>query len=349
MKPFVPERMTRAEAELRNALFARRQNVSISFGGAEYSLSLTPRARDFSPAVAFSLDWGQGRVRVELDSPEFLDQLSESIMPGDLRELPEIFQEAVLEGYLEELLNVLEGRGLRVTVAEVQFNGKVTPPAPDPEAVLPLGFVLERVSDNAVIHGRFLGRAALLELASGLFSRTPLAKSRNLDELPIYACIEMGRMGLPYSELQDLEPGDILLPDIPARPANGKGMAVTLTYGGHAGLRATLVHDTLTLTGFIAETSMQDNDDSQDLAQETHLEGAAGELDADELEIILIFEVGQKRLTLGELKALQPGQVLEADRPLERAVHVKANGKTIARGELLDIDGRVGVRVAEFK
>ncbi|WP_218122604.1 FliM/FliN family flagellar motor switch protein [Propionivibrio dicarboxylicus] len=59
-----------------------------------------------------------------------------------------------------------------------------------------------------------------------------------------------------------------------------------------------------------------------------------------------MFDLGERSITLGELKALRAGQVLELDRPLGTLVNVRANGRLIATGELVDIDGRLGVSIA---
>jgi type III secretion protein Q len=42
---------------------------------------------------------------------------------------------------------------------------------------------------------------------------------------------------------------------------------------------------------------------------------------------------------------LGPGHVFDLGRELRRAVIIRANGKVIGEGELVDIDGQVGVAV----
>lgn len=62
-----------------------------------------------------------------------------------------------------------------------------------------------------------------------------------------------------------------------------------------------------------------------------------------QVPITLSFDLGERTLTLGELKTLQVGQSLALDRPLSSAVAVRANGALIGWGELVLIDERVGV------
>ena len=66
----------------------------------------------------------------------------------------------------------------------------------------------------------------------------------------------------------------------------------------------------------------------------------------DGVPVTLHFDLGDRSIPLGELKALQVGQVLELDRPLSQPVRIRANGALIGTGELVEIDGRLGVTIA---
>jgi flagellar motor switch protein FliN/FliY len=58
--------------------------------------------------------------------------------------------------------------------------------------------------------------------------------------------------------------------------------------------------------------------------------------------------VGHARLTVGELSALRPGATLALDAALNRPVALTLNDREIARGELVAVDGRFGVRLTEI-
>jgi flagellar motor switch protein FliN/FliY len=58
-------------------------------------------------------------------------------------------------------------------------------------------------------------------------------------------------------------------------------------------------------------------------------------------------EVGRTRLTLGELTRLRPGSLLELDREAHEPADVLVNGKTVAHGEIVTIDGCYGVRISD--
>jgi flagellar motor switch protein FliN/FliY len=59
-------------------------------------------------------------------------------------------------------------------------------------------------------------------------------------------------------------------------------------------------------------------------------------------------EFGRASLPLRDLLSLGRGQVLELDRHVEELVDVLVNGTLVARGEVVLVDGRYGVRIREI-
>ena len=68
---------------------------------------------------------------------------------------------------------------------------------------------------------------------------------------------------------------------------------------------------------------------------------------AEDLPIHLAFIAGEVAVPLRELRRIKPGYVFNLRQPIDRHVEVRANGQTIGRGELVDVDGRVGVRLLD--
>ena len=52
-------------------------------------------------------------------------------------------------------------------------------------------------------------------------------------------------------------------------------------------------------------------------------------------------------MRLGELLKLGPGSVLDLDRRADGPVDLLVNGRLIARGEIVAVDERYGVRITE--
>ena len=62
----------------------------------------------------------------------------------------------------------------------------------------------------------------------------------------------------------------------------------------------------------------------------------------------LVAVLGKKTLSMKELLSLKMGQVLDLARPVNEQVDLVAGGKLFARGELVDIDGKLGVRIIKM-
>lgn len=58
-------------------------------------------------------------------------------------------------------------------------------------------------------------------------------------------------------------------------------------------------------------------------------------------------EVGSTSMTLAELLSLSEGSVVELDRAANELLDIYANGTLIAKGEIVSIDGRYGIQIAE--
>jgi flagellar motor switch protein FliN/FliY len=62
----------------------------------------------------------------------------------------------------------------------------------------------------------------------------------------------------------------------------------------------------------------------------------------------LSVEVGSASMTLADLVALKQDAVVELDRQTDDPLDILVNGTLIARGEIVTVDGRYGIRVCEI-
>ncbi len=67
-----------------------------------------------------------------------------------------------------------------------------------------------------------------------------------------------------------------------------------------------------------------------------------------DIELEVRVELGQTTMLLSEVARLHPGSVVILDKHVNEPVSVLVNGKAIARGELLIVDGCFSVRITEF-
>jgi type III secretion protein Q len=61
----------------------------------------------------------------------------------------------------------------------------------------------------------------------------------------------------------------------------------------------------------------------------------------------LRINLGRAHVSCGELDQLKPGAVLTLDEPSDGEVQVYAGARLLARGQMVDLDGRLGVRVRQ--
>ncbi|MDI3499631.1 MAG: flagellar motor switch protein FliN, partial [Synergistaceae bacterium] len=62
----------------------------------------------------------------------------------------------------------------------------------------------------------------------------------------------------------------------------------------------------------------------------------------------ITVELGRTRKTIGEILNMGPGSVIELEKMAGEPVDILANGKLIARGEVVIIDESFAVRVTEI-
>jgi type III secretion protein Q len=65
----------------------------------------------------------------------------------------------------------------------------------------------------------------------------------------------------------------------------------------------------------------------------------------DDAHVELSVAVGTTRLSLRQLLDLSVGQVVTLGRPLAGPFEVRAQGRVLGRGELVDVDGELAVRI----
>lgn len=68
----------------------------------------------------------------------------------------------------------------------------------------------------------------------------------------------------------------------------------------------------------------------------------------DTIPVRLAVEVGTASLTMARVFELAAGSIVVLDRQVDEPLDIRVNGTLIARGEIVSVDGRYGVRVTEL-
>ncbi|MGY3942376.1 type III secretion system cytoplasmic ring protein SctQ [Aeromonas tecta] len=167
-----------------------------------------------------------------------------------------------------------------------------------------------------------------LHQPESLLAKLPLRPSQQRLSLPLTVSLIWGEMRLTMAELTDLTNGDVLLP--PQQSTLGQRLLACLEGRPFAYCQAH--HQHLELTDMYNTTA----DDPLSL---TELES---------LPIQVSFEVGRQTLDWHTLTSLQPGSLIDLGTPLDGEVRIISNGHQLGSGRLVEIQGRLGVRVEKL-
>lgn len=66
-----------------------------------------------------------------------------------------------------------------------------------------------------------------------------------------------------------------------------------------------------------------------------------------EIPITLSMEIGRTRMRISDLLKLSSGSIVELQRMVDEPLDVLVNGKLIAQGEAVVIDGKFGIRLTD--
>ena len=150
----------------------------------------------------------------------------------------------------------------------------------------------------------------------------PLAGPDWVAAIPVRLDFVLGHQTLTASLLARIEPGDVVL--FEHRPV--------LYANGRASFRLSIQQEQMIL---------QDSVYPADLAI-TETQAPAG---VEQIPLQAEFVLHTENLTVGEWSELAPGRVFMLSPDAERKVLLRVNGMPLARGELVDVEGRLGVEI----
>ncbi|MBP0597312.1 FliM/FliN family flagellar motor switch protein [Herbaspirillum sp. LeCh32-8] len=186
--------------------------------------------------------------------------------------------------------------------------------------------------------------------------------------LPCAVTATLATHRLPLSAFDALRCGDLLLPTRPCFDVHGNGRLTLgarrwrVRYVDHQRLQIlsqenALTHDT-DLAQPPEELDAEIADDASDALAaagddaDQALQPAAGDPEVDhgaaQLQLTLHFELGRLRLSLAQLRALGEHAVLDLHGADAQSIAITSAGVEVGRGEVVSVDGRLGVRLTRW-
>ncbi|MHC3910186.1 type III secretion system cytoplasmic ring protein SctQ [Achromobacter marplatensis] len=326
-----------------------------------------------SSRVIAHIEWAGARLR--LCMPETgIDVWLTARMPDlDLGELPEPLYAAAVEALLDEVLGALGAAGNGpARLLELTLDGNASVGL-EHEWMLRLHSVESGMTAFACLSCDALG----LMLLAGLMGRQPsTAQTLDTSAIPVRVRALLGATTLNRAHLSGLAARDVVLFDdsyidghgelwltldtqwgVCVREEHGQ-LVVTKTWkkimdtnvGTAADEEANLSNSIVPLEGHEeAGSDPAPGYEAEDGDVEPEEAHPASSFDVDDIPVRLTFDLGERSIAMGTLKTLAPGEIFELDRPIaDGCVRVRANGRQVGTGDLVEIDGRIGVMLRSF-
>lgn len=292
---------------------------------AEFSFSSLKAA----PRGSWALDVALGGhdLRVELCRLPDVAWISPALAGIKIQELPSELACALIESCLGEIFDALSKSGIDVRITSVApFSHRNAPE----EAI---EWQVRRGNEEGWMRGHVAGGDTALEHLATLMQRVPIASETRDETLPAPVRLLAGRTRVTLTDWQGLEPHDVLLADLASFAPGGQ---CQLWSGGR-----TLAEGILDGRAFTVQKLTSSHPAPMAAA-------AAPTTPLNDLEIDVTFVVGQTTLTLGELRSLAPGFVVDLPTPLGDGVTIFANGKNVGAGEVIEVGDHLGVRITSL-
>ena len=330
MQELILRKIARDSLDPWNTIFSRSGDVSFHLAGESYRVVFLLQGAPYEPQVNVKVSCGDQRFHINLEIGDTFieEQIRKSFDEDRILDLPPEIKALVCEVAFGELIASFESwSGARARIDEVQWGGATLGPR---EHEKEISFSIMRGEAGAAIARGHLGLGEeSFRWVSHLLAGIPASVPCALDSVPMRCSIETGKTRLLLRDLKGLERFDLIMVDeyYPARENR-----LVLRFQTDIAWWAVIDDGKAVVRGRKEEIVPEGND----------------ALSFDEMEIELRFEVGRKQIPLKDLGNLKPGYAFDLEAPIDRSVAIRANGKKIGCGELVQINDHIGVRIVEM-
>ncbi|MCY4177899.1 MAG: type III secretion system cytoplasmic ring protein SctQ [Endozoicomonadaceae bacterium] len=351
IKPLTLVSLSADQLHANNLLCGRYAQFSSQLHGQPVTITLAPIATDMPP-VDFTLT-----VRIEgVDTPIQLSRslfsaitLGKTPVAGVIDQLPEPLLMGSMQVIFERLLKDLKAL-LQKDVQLIKVNFSAQP-------VTPAWSVIFELNGN-----QYPGILGMNSQNKSWIESLPGSDLSAFAQLPLLLTIEAGRTFLSSVQVHRLQKQDVILFDHAWHQDRQHLFIKTASEHGFLGK---LHNGEITLIKPM-EAPMSDDlddfddddefdDDLNEPAQDVAAAGAqqasqpvADQPDLKSVPVQLTFDLGKQEIPLGHMSQLVPGFTFQLNRAIANPVVINANGKPLAEGELVDVNGQLGTRITKI-
>ena len=250
--------------------------------------------------------------------------------------------------WVEPLQSSLRGAGVQVVALDAEgVLARLADPGLRSALVLDATVRVGPQAGWARLIGSAALRIAVPPTGAALAARSLWAAHDRLAGASVQLVLEAGYGFLRSQEILDFAVDDVVLLDhFGPRPVTGGPVWLRLGSGvfpGHLdGAGVTVIGS------FYLRAQAMADQQSDEPASTSETAETVNESLLRELPVQVTCEIGRVTLSAKEVLELRPGAVLPVGRPLAGPVDLTAGGRVLARGELVDVEGEIGVRITEI-
>ena len=339
VKPFSPTSWTPSAMRINNLILNKSQSYTFNLDDDRMlRLRLLPgdRQQQSTYPIGMTLGIGDTTAGLWLSDWPALENIREFIPEGMLARLPENLGLALTENAMEPLITAAEhGLASKISLQSLsaESNSRLY--------TLPISFELMEANRTKpeganirTVYGLLLLEERLYPLLQERIRYWPSDQNENWESLETNLSIEIGQTALSIQDINNLKPSDVLIPDDNEFQTEKR---VRLRLKTDLYCCAALNSDSdKTLTITTGWNAMADNEPQQNIDQ------------INKVPVQLSFDLGHKTLSFNEIKQLRPGYIIDLPTSLPEVVQIKAQNKQIGSGELVEVDGRIGIRITSL-
>ncbi|MBC05411.1 type III secretion system cytoplasmic ring protein SctQ [Thalassospira sp.] len=358
MRPLASPKIDRETRQALNILAMPRLPASVTFAGRDWQVQGSMLARHevqrAAPGSAFTLRATLASHPIAVKVPvDFLGDILSATLPAGtpISHVPESLSLALIEVAIGELVASLATQGLTFELLGLEQSDAVTEYNNIMSATLN-GMPDGDASTCTIM--LFASNGALPVLAS-LCQQVPMDETLKAPDIPTKVRLEIGESSLSFTDFTNLTTGDVIFPDTISIPDDTG--SILLRVSQRLGLRGVWTGTQITIQEVITvnmppsdapEIVDEDSDIPENETEESAVSEPVDISSLADLPVQLSFDLGVHQLSLAELNKTGVGSVFETGRTPENMVTIRANGAAVGRGELVDLDGRTGLRITRW-